>query len=155
MKQYVGTKSLTATKMNLGDYNTHRGWTIPEDEDPAREGYLVIYADGYQSWSPADVFEAVYTSDDMFGFGTAIEHLKAGKRVARSGWNGKNMFLFLVAGSHNLTVNREPLISILGEGAKFNYQPHVDMFTADGTIVPWLCSQSDMLALDWVLVPDA
>ena len=61
----------------------------------------------------------------------------------------------MVAASHNLTVNREPLLSILGEGAKFNYQSHVDMFTADGTIVPWLCSQTDMQAHDWGIVPDA
>lgn len=88
-------------------------------------------------------------------FGEALEYLKQGKRVARSGWNGKNMFLFLVGGSENLTVDREPLMSILGKGSTFNYQPHVDMLTADGSIVPWLCSQSDMLATDWCIVPDA
>ena len=54
-------------------------------------------------------------------FGQALEELKQGRRVARKGWNGKGMFLFLVPGSKDLTVNREPLLSILGEGAKFNY----------------------------------
>ena len=42
-------------------------------------------------------------------FGQAIEALKEGKRVARAGWNGKGMFLFLVSGS-NFVVNREPLL---------------------------------------------
>ena len=48
-------------------------------------------------------------------FGQALEALKEGKRVARTGWNGKGMFLFLVAGS-NFVVNREPLLSIMGGG---------------------------------------
>lgn len=104
-------------------------------------------------WNHVKIDEV--TNGENMSFGEAIRLLKNGKRVARAGWNGKNMFLFLVQGSKDLTVNREPLMSILGKGAKFTYQPHVDMFTADGTIVPWLCSQSDMLAEDWTIVPDA
>jgi len=84
-------------------------------------------------------------------FGQAIEKLKVGKKVAREGWNGKNMFLFLVDGS-TFKVNRAPLLGIYEEGTEINYQAHVDMKTADGTIVPWLCSQSDMLAEDYYVV---
>jgi len=84
-------------------------------------------------------------------FSEALNEIKAGKRVSRSGWNGKGMFIFLVNGS-NFVTNREPLLSILGEGAEVTYQPHVDMFTADGTIVPWLISQLDMMADDWEVV---
>lgn len=155
MKQYIGTKSLMAKPMALGDYNTYRGWTIPEDEDPATEGYLVQYPDGYESWSPKAQFEEAYACDGSYNFGHAMWLLERGARVQRAGWNGKGMFLFKVAASHNLTVNREPLMSILGEGATFSYQSHIDMFTADGTIVPWLCSQTDMQASDWQIVPDA
>ena len=84
-------------------------------------------------------------------FGNAIEALKEGKRVARAGWNGKGMFLFLVPGS-NFIVNREPLLSIMGEGAQITYRPHIDMKDAEGKVVPWLASQTDMLAEDWALV---
>lgn len=84
-------------------------------------------------------------------FGQALEALKEGKRVARAGWNGKNMFLFLVPGS-NFRVNREPLMSIMGEGAEVTYRPHIDMKDAEGKVVPWLASQSDMLADDWWIV---
>lgn len=84
-------------------------------------------------------------------FGKAIEAMKEGKRVSREGWNGKNMFLFLVNGSNFIT-NREPLLSILGDGVEVTYQPHIDMYTADKTIVPWLASQTDMLAEDWGIV---
>lgn len=81
-------------------------------------------------------------------FGEAIRLLKNGRRVARTGWNGKNMFLFLVGGSRFL-VNREPLLSILGEGTEVEYHAHIDMMTAQGYVVPWLVSQADVLAEDW------
>ena len=81
-------------------------------------------------------------------FSQALDQIKFGSRVAREGWNGKGMFIFLVKGSTFIT-NREPLLSILGEGVEVNYCPHIDMKTADGKIVPWLASQTDVLADDW------
>ena len=84
-------------------------------------------------------------------FGDALVLLKQGRRVARLGWNGKGMFLFLVPGS-TFRVNREPLLSIMGEGAEVQYHAHIDMKTAQGYVVPWLASQADMLAEDWVEV---
>jgi len=86
-------------------------------------------------------------------FGEAIEALKDGERVSRAGWNGKNMFLFLVAGS-TFQVNRAPLNQFYEEGTFVNYHAHIDMKTADGTIVPWLASQSDMLSEDWEILND-
>ena len=61
------------------------------------------------------------------------------------------MFIFLVPGSE-FEVNREPLLSILGEGTKVKYHGHIDVKTADGMIVPWLPSQTDILANDWTFV---
>ena len=84
-------------------------------------------------------------------FGEAVDHMKNGGRVAREGWNGKGMFLFLVPGS-KFKVDREPLKSILGEGTEVQYHAHIDMKTAQGYIVPWLASQSDVLSEDWVIV---
>lgn len=84
-------------------------------------------------------------------FGEALEELKAGNKVARSGWNGKDMFLFLVPGS-TFVVNRHPLLGIYLEGTEISYHAHVDMKTAQGDVVPWLCSQTDMLAEDWEIV---
>lgn len=70
MVAFIGTKSVLATTMTLGEYNEYRGWTIPENEDPSEQGYLVEYVDGgkpnderhagYISWSPRDVFEKSY-----------------------------------------------------------------------------------------------
>ncbi|CUW40260.1 conserved protein of unknown function(containing Bacteriophage domain,3-87) [Magnetospirillum sp. XM-1] len=87
----------------------------------------------------------------MFSFSDALNHLKSGKKVARSGWNGKGMFVFLVPGS-TFKVNRAPLLGIYPEGTEINYCPHIDMKTADDKIVPWLASQTDVLADDWTLV---
>lgn len=84
-------------------------------------------------------------------FSDALQNVKSGFRMRRSGWNGKGMFIFLVPGS-TFEVNREPLLSIMGMGTVVNYHSHVDMKTADGKIVPWLCSQTDMLANDWEIV---
>lgn len=81
-------------------------------------------------------------------FSQALTELKLGKLVARSGWNGKKMFIFLVPGS-SFIVNRYPLLGIYPEGTKISYHAHVDMKTATGDIVPWLCSQTDLLADDW------
>lgn len=86
----------------------------------------------------------------MFSFSQALESLKAGNRVCRQGWNGKGMFIFLVQGS-TFKVNRAPLNQFYPEGTDINYHAHVDMKTADGMIVPWLCSQTDMLAEDWMI----
>ena len=60
LKTYIGVKMLCATMMTLGEYNKLQGWTIPENEDPEAEGYLVVYPDGYKSWSPKEAFEAAY-----------------------------------------------------------------------------------------------
>lgn len=84
-------------------------------------------------------------------FGSALARIKDGQKVARAGWNGKGMFVFLVPGS-TFVVNRAPLLGIYPEGTTIKYHAHIDMRTADGQIVPWLASQTDLLADDWVQV---
>lgn len=88
--------------------------------------------------------------EELNGIGWAVKQMQIGARVRRSGWNGKGMFLFLVPGSV-FQVNRPPLLGIYPEGTTIKYHAHVDMKTATGEIVPWLCSQSDLLAVDWEL----
>lgn len=85
-------------------------------------------------------------------FSDALAELKnAGAKIAREGWNGKGMFLFLVPGSR-FTVNRPPLLGIYPEGTVIDYRPHIDMKTAQGDVVPWIASQSDLLSDDWNIV---
>lgn len=78
----------------------------------------------------------------LFSFGDAIKYVKRGLKVARKGWNGKGMYLFLADG--------EDLTSYLSTG-DFKCASSVCMKTAQNTIcVGWLASQADMLAEDWV-----
>ena len=87
-------------------------------------------------------------------FGQALEQLKDGDAVARDGWNGKGMFLLLVPGSQGLTVEEGRPLAKAGIpiGTRFDYLPHIDLWTAQGAFVPWFASQADLLAEDWCVV---
>lgn len=149
MERYIGTKIVTATAMNRADYNVYRGWVLPANEDGADEGYLVEYTDGgkpndarhagYISWSPKEQFDNAYRKTSGMTFGAAVEALKLGKEVSRSGWNGKGMWLALVTPDGS-TSSGFPLL------------PWIGMKTADNKFVPWLASQTDVLADDWGVV---
>ena len=84
-------------------------------------------------------------------FGEALEALKLGSKISRASWNGTGMFLFYVPGS-KFKVNRHPLLGIYPEGTEIQYRPHVDIKTVNNEIVPWICSQTDMLEDDWNIV---
>ena len=80
-----------------------------------------------------------------FDFGTAVEALKQGARVAREGWNGKGMWLGLVnTGYYDVGCSVVNDIDSL--------LPWIGMKTADNKFVPWLASQTDVLAEDWQIV---
>ena len=79
-------------------------------------------------------------------FGKAIEAMKAGKKVARSGWNGKGMWLGLVVDTWAIAFEVE------GDIQKYENHPYIVMKTVDGKIVPWLASQTDILSEDWMIV---
>jgi len=154
MNKFIGTKLINAVAMTRLAYNEFRGWQLPEDENGADEGYLVEYCDGgkanteqyagYVSWSPKEVFENAYRSVEGLSFGTAIEALKLGKKVARAGWNGKGMWLFLVPAEDWNTDVENPTDA--------HPLPWIGMKTADNKFVPWLASQTDVLAEDWTIV---
>lgn len=136
-------------------YSTKRVTVWPErHETTGQEGYRIKYQDGYLSWCPRNVYERDYQPVDAMSFGHALHALKAGKRVARAGWNGKGMFLVLVPGSQGLTVEDGRPLAKAGVpvGTTFNYLPHIDMWTAQGDFVPWLASQTDVLADDWCIL---
>lgn len=78
-----------------------------------------------------------------FGFGLAIAAMQSGQRVARSGWNGKSMFLFKV----------ETWTYTDGKQDNYPNRPFIAMKTAQDDVVPWLASQTDILAEDWSIVP--
>lgn len=167
MEMYIGTKVTKARPMNRGDYNIFQGWDIPKNENPDDPGYLVGYPDAqsnfdgkleggchYLSWSPADIFKASYKPmTGGMSFGLAIEAMKAGYKVARAGWNGKNMWISKVDENNYLIYaapHRDGKDSPEVECKEL--LPWIGMKTADDKFVPWLASQTDMLADDWQVV---
>lgn len=163
MIRCIGSKIINARPMTRLEYNQFRGWELPADENGDDEGFLVEYLDGgkantphyagYVSWSPKDVFERAYRPTFGLTFGMAIELLKLGKRVAREGWNGKGMWIALSPGHAALEAekfwagpNREYAEQM---GGAANVRPYITMKDADGDIVAWTASQSDVLADDW------
>lgn len=72
---------------------------------------------------------------EIFDIGRAVKEMRDGKRVRRTGWNGKGMWLALQTPDANSKMSL----------------PYVYMSTAQGNLVPWLCSQTDLLATDWEL----
>ena len=164
MKQYIGTKIVHAqpavkatgtrkdckvanqvlTAEQIADCKAS-GWEFQDQQ----EGYRVRYEDGYESWSPKDVFEDAYRHTDAMNFGLAIEAMKKGERVARKGWNGKDMYVFLAYEADFVT---DADISAFDQ-LEVEVADMLIMKTAQNTFQPgWLASQADMLADDWYIV---
>lgn len=148
MKKYIGTKVIEATPMTRGAYNEYRGWTIPADENPNDDGYLVKYSDSYVSWSPKAAFEEAYRQTGCMSFGLAIEAVKAGKSVARAGWNGKNQHIELATGISYK--NLDGVVVNVEHDAIGNQA--IAFCGTSGVQMGWLASQADMLADDWLVL---
>lgn len=158
---YIGTKQVCGAPMNRLEYNQLRGWTVPADENPDDEGYLVEYLDGgapnhkdfagYISWSPKKQFEDAYRPTNGLTFGLAIEALKLGKRVARAGWNGKGMFVYLVP-ANSYPAQTGAAKAHFGDGAMVPYNAYMAIKNVDETVSTWVPSVNDCLAEDWAIV---
>lgn len=149
MNKYIGVKLIKAE---------------PQLKDDV-EGYKVVYSqpDGseYTSWSPKDVFEEAYREVNGMSFGLAIEAAKLGNKIARTGWNGKNIFVVYMPPLHLPPFNtQEPgpkvndrTAKFIGEDTPLDCQPYFAMFNAQKQWIPgWVASQSDMLADDWQII---
>ncbi len=75
-------------------------------------------------------------------FGLALDHLKSGKQLQRTGWNGKGIFIELQRPDENSKMT-SPYIYIDTTGLQTTNKD------APKTLVPWLASQTDLLAEDW------
>ncbi len=91
---------------------------------------------------------------ETFDFGEALKRLKLSHRVMRLGWNGKGMWLSLTLGRTVATDNlwsHQNRVYAKDSGGTVEVLPYITMKTADGKIVPWLASQTDVLADDWMV----
>jgi hypothetical protein len=90
-------------------------------------------------------------------FGWALEQLREGRRLARDGWNGKRMFIVLQRGyPDGIPINRNTSEATgIAEGTVCRFLPYLMMKTVDDSFVPWLASQTDILAHDWQIAGEA
>lgn len=95
----------------------------------------------------------ITVNEELMSFSEALFALKHGRKtpskgwsykVARKGWNGKGMWLIITKMYTHTLIEQG--------GANLNYVPFITMKTADDKFVPWLASQTDLLAEDWVIV---
>ena len=84
-------------------------------------------------------------------FGDALDALRDGCKLARAGWNGPGMFVVLQPGyPDGIGINANTATATgIPQGTVCNFRPYLMMFTADGEFVPWVASQTDLLASDW------
>ena len=137
------------------------GWLLAWAKNGVDRKILILPEDVA---APAEVAKPVDPAEPDAGpavltpmsFGDAIEAMKAGKKVARRGWNGKAMYLWLLpAASVKAEWCKEPHLKELAEknGGEVECLGSIRMKTADGKVLTgWLASQTDMLALDWQVV---
>ena len=160
MKRYIGTKLIEAEPAYRCTDGSEKVviTTKPEEAFPnysgVEEGYRVRYQDGYESWSPKNVFEEAYRPTDGMTFGLAIEVAKRGHKITRRGWNGKGMWVVYRTGyPEGIPCNKNTAEAVgIPEGTLLKVRPYLQMRCADGSFQMWLASQSDILEEDWEIV---
>lgn len=98
--------------------------------------------------------------EPLLNFGEAIEALKEGKKVARLGWNGKGMYLWLKpAVEVKSEWCKDPILKEIvdANGGTISALGTICMYTTNSAgrkavLTGWLASQSDMLEEDWVII---
>jgi len=137
MKKYIGIKVVQAEPMNLIEAEERLQRKIKSGDE---EGYFIVYPDGYESWSPKDVFEKSYHETTNLTFGEALVALKSFEKVARKGWNGKDQYVVLIPAG-NAMFKGFPMQDCFGlKNTRCEMQPG------------WIPSVSDCLAEDWEII---
>ena len=158
MKTYIGTKIVQAEPAKRYWLEDGEKIFTAGNEKMAAEmlsvatacedGYKVIYKDGYESWSPKEVFEEAYRPANGINFGLAIEAAKQGKKISRRGWNGRGQYVELATSISYKNAGHEiinPEHEAIGNAA-------LAFVGTSGVQLGWLASQADMLADDWYIV---
>ena len=155
--EYVGALILKAKPMLRSEYCALRGWDLPKDENGDDEGFLLnqegmpsntTFAKGHISWQTVEQFKHFRPISKM-SFGMASELIKAFKPMTRAGWNGKGMFVFMIQGSNDFAkLQGYGFGELMGEPS---FRNAMFLRTADNQLVPWVATQSDILADDWMV----
>ena len=140
MRPYVDGESMKGILVNKEDKPEVGGMIAVNPDNTEDKWYIgkAFMADNYVA-KPV----AKNISTDGFDFGLAIQVMKAGRAVQRKGWNGKGIFIkaMFPDGKNKMT---HPYFYIDTTGLQ------TDNPDAPKSLVPWLASQTDMWAEDWV-----
>jgi hypothetical protein len=136
MEKYLGVKMIEAEPMTECTFlSVFKGQDVSNRED--RPGYLVKYQDGYESWSPKEVFEEAYRRIDGATFGLAIEAAKKGKKFKLPHWK-EDVFISL---------------QIPDENSKMTH-PYLYVTSRFGC-VPWIPTMVEMLAENYIIIDNS
>lgn len=156
-KRYIGTKLIQAEPAwRITDRTGHRYIQTKDVNDccengsKIEDGYRVVYEDGYESWSPKEVFEDAYRPTNGINFGLAIEAAKQGKKITRKGWNGRGQYVEMAS---NISY-KNPGNEIVNAEHKAIGNAALAFVGTSGVQLGWLASQADMLADDWYIVEE-
>lgn len=164
----LGVQSITEGAMLALDDTTNHfaNHAMLARYTPVPGDYLVTQDDGYQYVNPKDVFERKYApidalpdslppvaQDARMCFSGALLHLKGGACIARAGWNGKGMFVYMVP-ANSYPAQTGAAKAHFGDGALVPYNAYLALVGADGTVSTWAPSVGDTLADDWLVLVD-
>jgi len=172
-KIYIRKEIITAVPVKLVNGNVWpEGLPLPEVPDVEELAKEICHGvnvcapqiqDGF-TWSDGSIWpiavpkkhfeEMGFRVADNMSFGDALEAVKQGKRIARKGWNGKNMSVAYQKGYPEGIPCNENTARAWGMevGELFKCRPYLQLRCADGSFQMWLASQSDILADDWYIV---
>ena len=164
LKPFIGIKRVLAKPMIRHTYYEYTEQNIEgikffNNNCLEDAGYLVEYLDeesnhqlhiGKICWMHKEVFERDYRNNEFLDFSSALFLLKEGRKVCRSGWNGKNMYLQYVSPQESPQIMG--IVYRINVSKDIKSLPWIGMKTADDNFVPWLASQTDMLAEDWMSI---
>jgi hypothetical protein len=137
MQRYIGVKIVSAEA----------------ESKEGEAGYKVVYEDGYVSWCPKAVFERHNRALDGMPFGHALEMCRAGKRIARRGWNGQGQYVFLIPDYVFTRGYADEIPALKDETREITFWGCFCIMTTAGKVqLGWLATQSDMQADDWMVV---
>jgi hypothetical protein len=163
-KAYVGTKHVSAMLIAVIDLGAGvigpalfghtpgeligvtREWIARHS--PEEGGYVVLYEDGYMSYSPPNAFKKAYRLiADGLNIGDVHMGLNEGRKFARAGWNGKGMYIMKQVPDEHSKMTEGYTYMVCPPGSTTQYKDQTSEH-----LVPWLCSQGDFYATDWLEV---
>jgi len=136
--------------------------TLEGDHHASVGDYIIRGVNGELYPCKSDIFEKTYefvnapeakTTDFVHSFSWALDRLKEGKRIHRSGWNGKGMFAVLQKGyPDGIPCNKQTAEAWgLNEGDLFRCEPYMQLKMVNGSHSMWVPSVNDCLSNDWAI----